>query len=73
MDSFISFYPQFYENFEQLDEDTQEGFKGKGNEVLADKNVGNTICGGDDDAVREELSILEKPDLKSVMTFLIEE
>ena len=41
--------------------------------MLPDKNLGNTLCGGDDDAVREELSILDKPDLKSVMAFLIEE
>ena len=73
MESFVQFYPQFIENFEQLEEDTREEFQNKGDDVLADKNMGSTLCKGDQDEVKEELDSLEKQDLKAVMTFLIEE
>merc|ERR1712151_345720 len=72
-DSFIQFYPQFFENFDKLDDDTKQDFQARGNAVLDDRNVGDSICGGDADQAREELEELATSDLKNVMNFLIDE
>ena len=72
-DSFIQFYPQFFENFDDLDDDTKADFQARGNDILDDRNVGDSICGGDADAAQEELEELATSDLKNVMNFLIDE
>ena len=54
-DSFVQFYPQFYENFEDLDGDTKADFQARGNDVLGHKNVGDAIVSGDGDQCQEEL------------------
>ena len=54
-DYFIQFYPQFLENLEELDEDTKADFQERGNDVLNDRNIGDSICSGDVDTAHEEL------------------
>ena len=72
-DSFLEIYPQFHENFSSLPGDTQESFTDNCNNLLEDRNVGSTLGTGEVDAVKEEFNELEKPDLKTVMNFLIAE
>ena len=72
-ESFIAFYPQFFENFEDLDASDQRDFRDRGNDVLDDRNVGDVIVEGDGDQVKEEFADMATADLKQVMNFLVDE
>ena len=73
MESFLSIYDGFYKNFESLDDGIQSGFTDKANDLLDDKNIGNTLSSGEEEEVREELDFLEKHEKKTVMDFLVSE
>ena len=72
-DSFLEIYGDFYQNFGELEEGVQSEFCNSGNDLLEEKKIGDTLVCGEVDVVKEELQMLGKPDLKSVMDFLIDE
>ena len=71
-DLFCKHYPQFFEQFEDLDDQTKEDFKARANAVC-DKDIGEAICSGDPDEVKEALDELSTAESKLVMKFLSEE
>ena len=73
MDYFVEIYDEFTALFGELESEQKETFINKGNDLLGDKDIGDTLASGSKDDVVIELTELNTPDLKTVMDFLVEE